>query len=298
MHRVRSAILIAVLFAISSFPAMAESSGRAITCNSVVDRNQLPSQFTVIDQDCQQVNLGPLAPGTVVEFNISADNAFDFLVFSGNGLAGYANEQNYRTPIYWEEDTVFENMTGDALWHWTVPTDQSESNWYVILDNMVHPGDQGSGAQGGSMVMIDFDLTLPESDYWTLHDGLVRMGVNAHTLLIDPALTLDEGTEIHIHALPLSGNPDIFILTENQQLGYLGGNAPSSTLAELLQITSDASMTYTVDSTHAGIPLYIYADNEQGQTGGGDGPTKPIYTVIIKLKPILKVVIDTQTTCH
>ncbi|MEE3082503.1 MAG: PKD domain-containing protein [Candidatus Thermoplasmatota archaeon] len=294
MHRARSAILIAVLFAISSLPVMAESSGRAISCN-LVDKNQLPTQFTVLDQECQQVSLGPLAPGTVVEFNISADHAFDFLVFSGNGLAGYANEQNYRSPVYWEEDTVFENMTGDALWHWTVPADQSESNWYVVLDNLIHPGDEGSGAQGGSMVMIDFDVTFPASDYWTLHDGLVRMGVNDHTLLINPALTLDEGTEIHIHALPLSGDPDIFILTEDQQLGYLGGNAPSSTLAELLQITSDASMTYTVDSTHAGIPLYIYADNEQGPTGGGDGQTEAIFTVIITLNPILQGVITADT---
>ncbi len=295
MQRARSAILIAMLLAISSLPVIAESGGRAVTCFTV-NKDQLPSQFMVADQDCQQVELGPLVPGTVVEFNLSTANLFDFLVFSGNGLSGYSNEQPYRSSLYWEGETVFENMTGDALWHWTVPIDQPESNWYVILDNMIHPGDEGSGAQGGSMLIIDFDVSFPVSNDWTLHDGLVRMGVNDHTLIIDPSLTLDEGTEIQIQALPLSGDPDIFVLTGDQRQGYLGGNAPASTLSELLQITSDSSMTYTVDSAHAGTPLYIYADNEQGPVGGGDGQNEAIFTVIITLVPILQGVISTDTS--
>ena len=77
MHRARSAILFAALLVISSMPVMAADGGRAVACNSAMI-GDLPSQFMVLDQECQQVSLGSLAPGTVVEFNLSADNQFDF----------------------------------------------------------------------------------------------------------------------------------------------------------------------------------------------------------------------------
>ena len=166
-----------------------------------------------------QIALGQLQPGTIVEFDVDADVNFDFLVFRSTGLPAYQNDQSYRSATYWAEDTVFEDMVGTARWHWTVPTDEGAKNWFVILDNLDHLGDDNQGAQGGSTLQLSFDVTFPTTSYWNIHDSLVQLGVNSHTKLVDENLMiLDEGTQVTIRAIPLQGNPDLFILTENQRL--------------------------------------------------------------------------------
>ena len=69
---------------------------------------------------------------------------------------------------------MFEDMVGSARWHWTVPTDESAQNWYVVLDNLNHPQDDDQGAQGGSMLQVSLDISFPTQSYWTIHDGLVN----------------------------------------------------------------------------------------------------------------------------
>ncbi|MCS5534247.1 MAG: PKD domain-containing protein, partial [Candidatus Poseidoniales archaeon] len=242
-----------------------------------------------------------MAPGTIVEFDVTGDVNFDFLVFRNAALQVYANDQSYRSETYWAEDTVFEDMVGSALWHWTVPTEESAKNWYVVLDNLDHLGDDDQGAQGGSLLQISLDISFPSQSFWTIHDGLVNLGLNSHTKLVDEnALILDEGTQVSISAIPMAGDPDIFILTENQRLSYLDGNPPEFRItgADLLQVTTEDSVVWAVDSTYANQPLYLYADNEDGPTGGGDGQTAASFTVIITLLPVLDATItsDAATT--
>lgn len=294
MHRVRAPLLLVGLLLLSSMPMVAATEARAVSCGST-DLGLLPGNFNVVDQACEQIALGSLAPGTVVEFNLSADTTFDLLVFRANALPVYANEQSYRSDVYWASETVFEDLSGAARWHWTVPTDESETNWFVVLDNMAHAGDEGEGAQGGGPVSIDLDITFPQASPWTLFDGLVRLGVNSHSLLTTPAdLTLDEGSQIAISAIPMTGDPDVFILTEAQRLSYLDGNSPEFRVpgGDLLAINSERGTSLTIDSSHAGQPLHLYADNEQGPSGGGDGQADAVFTVIVSLLPILDPTID------
>ena len=293
MPRARSTLVIALLLVISSIPLAMGSEGRAVSCGTT-DLSALPGQFTVNDQACEQVALGIQTPGTVIEFELDANANFDFLVFKANSLPVYSNEQSYRSSSIWAEETVFENLVGTAVWHWTVPTDQSATNWFVVIDNMAHVGDDGQGAQGGSALIIDLEITFPPTSMWTLHDGLIDLGVNDHALLLDSALlTLDEGTALNIRGIPMHGDPDIFLLTESQRESYLDGNSPEFRVsgADLLQLTSDTTVTYTVDSTHANQPLYLYADNEQGPNGGGDGQTAATFTVVVTILPILDATI-------
>ena len=190
-------------------------------------------------------------------------------------------------------------MVGSARWHWTVPTDEGAKNWFVILDNLDHLGDDNQGAQGGSSLQVTFDVTYPSTSYWNLHDSLVQLGINSHTKLIDEnLLVLDEGTQVSIRAIPLVGNPDLFILTENQRLSYLDGTAPEFRVpgADLLQITTEGSVTWTVGADYSNQPLWLYADNEQGPSGGGDGSGEAIFTVIIELLPLLNAVSYTHLT--
>ena len=293
MRHARAAFCLVTLLVMSTLPLVSASEGRATVCASP-SSNTLPDPIIIPDQECYQIALGELTPGTIVEFDVTGDTDFDFLVFRNAALQVYANDQSYRSATYWAEDTVFEDMVGSGRWHWTVPADESQQNWYVVLDNLAHPGDDGEGAQGGSALQVSFDSQNIVPSYWTIHDSLVNLGVNSHTKLIDENdLILDEGTQVAISAIPMSGNPDIFILTENQRLSYLDGNSPEFRItgADLLQVTTDSSVVWTVDSTYANQPLYLYADNEDGPTGGGDGQTTASFTVIITLLPLLDATI-------
>ncbi|MBJ03434.1 MAG: hypothetical protein CMB65_01880 [Euryarchaeota archaeon] len=297
MRHLRLVLLLVTLLLTSTLPLSTASEGRATTCDSV-DLNAIPDPIIVDDQSCVKIALGELQPGTIVEFDVDADVNFDFLVFRNTGLPAYQNDQSYRSPTYWAEDSVFEDMVGMARWHWTVPTDEGAKNWFVILDNLDHLGDDGEGAQGGSSLQVTFDVSFPATSYWSLHDSLVQLGVNSHTKLIDEnLLVLDEGTQVSIRGIPLAGNPDLFILTENQRLNYLDGSAPEFRVpgADLLQITSEGSITWTVDATHANQPLWLYADNEMGPSGGGDGSVEAIFTVIIELLPVLDATITSTS---
>ena len=293
MRHVRVVFLLVTLLVMSTLPLGAASEGRSTVCGTI-DMGSMPDPIMIPDQSCEQISLGILAPGTIVEFDVTGDVNFDFLVFRNAALQVYANDQAYRSPTYWAEETVFEDMVGSARWHWTVPTDESAKNWYVVLDNLNHSQDDDQGAQGGSMLQVSLDISFPSQSYWTIHDGLVNLGVNSHTKLVDEnALILDEGTQLSISAIPMSGDPDIFLLTENQRLSYLDGNPPEFRItgADLLQVTTEDSVVWTVDSTYANQPLYLYADNEAGPTGGGDGSTEASFTVIITLMPILDATI-------
>ena len=111
-------LLLSMLTATAS--TLADTSARATAC-AETDVDELPGLFNVLDQGCHQIDLGFLTPGQIVDFDISADDSFDFLVFNSNALTVYTNDQSYRDDAYWEEDTVFESLSGNARWHWAVP---------------------------------------------------------------------------------------------------------------------------------------------------------------------------------
>ena len=296
MRHARVVFILVTLLVTSSLPVTASSEGRSTVCGNI-DMATMPDPIIIADQDCKKISLGILAPGTIVEFDVSSDANFDFLVFRNAALQAYSNDQSYRSSVYWAEDTVFEDMNGSARWHWTVPLDEDEKNWYVVLDNLDHPGDDDQGAQGGSTLQVSLDISFPTQSYWTMHDALVNLDTNSHTKLIDENLMiLDEGTQVSISAIPLTGNPDLFILTENQRTSYLDGNPPEFrvTGADLLQVTSEDSVVWTVDATHANQPLYLYADNELGPNGGGDGSAEARFTVIVTILPILSPIISSD----
>jgi hypothetical protein len=204
MRQARVVLILTILLVTSALPLGAASEGRATVCGTT-DMGAMPDPILISDQECEKIALGILAPGTIVEFDVTGDVNFDFLVFRNAALQVYANDQSYRSATYWAEDTVFEDMVGSARWHWTVPADENAKNWYVVLDNLAHLGDDGQGAQGGSSLQVSLDISFPSQSHWTIHDALVDLGINSHSKLVDEnSLILDEGTQISISALPLS----------------------------------------------------------------------------------------------
>lgn len=297
MPRAARASALAVVLLLSMLTAsaitVADTSARATAC-AETDVDELPGLFNVLDQGCHQIDLGYLTPGQIVEFDISADDSFDFLVFNSNALTVYTNDQSYRDNAYWEEDTVFESLSGNARWHWAVP-ETSEMRWYVILDNLDHPGDDDQGDLGGLTVAIDVNISFPSQGIWAVHDNLVRLGINDHQQLLGPSvLTLDGGTQVSIEAIALQGEPDLFILTAAQRDTYLAGNGAQFRVsgADLFSITADGSVAWTVPSEHSGEGVYLFADNEDGPTGGGDGDSDAAVTVMVTLLPVISATID------
>mgnify|MGYP002853574458 CR=1 FL=1 len=266
------------------------AAGRVLSCQ-MVNISTLPPTVTMSNQTCMSINLGELTPGTLVAFDIDIYPApIDLLVFRGGSLPAYLNEQSYRIPGFWEQNTSLESLSGNGTqWHWQVPSDTSQTIWYVVLDHMAHAGDNGNGAQGGADTDVTLSITFPSAPYWTMHDSLQSLAPDSKRQLLGPeTLTLDEGTEVSISALPLRGNPDVFIMTEQQRNNYLMNAGGNFWIAgtELLSITSPVARPWMVTSEYAGKPLYMFIDNKAGPFGGGDGSTEARATVIVELSPV------------
>ena len=258
--------------------------------------SSLPPMVSLADQTCLQVSIGTLAPGSLVSIEASiTGNSPDLLFFAANSVGTYLNGQSYRAPSIWEADASVESLSGDAEWHWEVPTDRSETAWFLILDNLAHSGDQGNGGQGGGDSNITISVTFPTMSYWTLIDSLQVLAPGSHVALLGPSeLTLDVGTQVSVTALPLSGVGDLFILTESQKDTYLlgGGGAFWVPGTQMLSISTATSQPWIVPSDLAGEPLYLFLDNEAGPTGGGDGSSALRITVSVILLPVLNPVIS------
>ncbi len=259
--------------------------------------SSLPPMVNLADQTCLQVSLGTLAPGSLVSIQASVTgNSPDLLIFAANSVGTYLNGQSYRTSSIWEADASVESLSGDAEWHWEVPSiPSSPTAWFLILDNLAHSGDQGNGGQGGGDSNITISVTFPTMSYWTLIDSLQVLAPGSHVALLGPSeLTLDVGTQVSVTALPLSGVGDLFILTEAQKDTYLlgGGGAFWVPGTQMLSISTPTSQPWIVPSDLAGEPLYLFLDNEAGPTGGGDGSSALRITVSVTLLPVLNPAIS------
>ena len=248
------------------------------------------------NQSCLQISLGSLTPGSIVSIDIDINGtSIDILTFAANSIDAYLNNQAYRSSTFWESDASLESMIGQNEWHWQVPTDRSETTWYLILDNLAHAGDGGEGAQGGADANITLSITFPTMSYWSLTDSLHVLTPGSHIALLTPEeLTLDEGTQVSITAIPLAGSGDLFILTEGQRDTYLMGGGGSFWVpgTQMFAISSPTTNPWIVTSDMAGESLYLFLDNEAGPTGGGDGSTELRITVSVTIIPVLDPVIS------
>ncbi len=264
------------------------------------DVSSLQPALVLGNQSCLQISLGSLTPGSIVSIDIDiSGTSIDILTFAANSIDAYLNNQAYRSSTFWESDASLESMIGQNEWHWQVPTDRSETTWYLILDNLAHPGDGGEGAQGGADANITVSITFPTMSYWSLTDSLHVLSPGSHVALLTPSeLTLDEGTLVSITAIPLAGSGDLFLVTENNRDTYLmgGGGVYWVPGTEMLSISSPTNNTWIVTSDMAGESLYLFLDNEAGPDGGGDGSTELRITVSVTITPVLNPVISSADT--
>ena len=291
-----SVVLMVLLLLTSSAPAIDAAGKGVISCAPAV-LGDLPSSWDIDDGTCVRIDLGVLSPGDTLSFDVSADTNVDILLFSASSISVYQNEQNYRLDSVWHSDSVFESFQGDGTWHWTAPDDRGDTRWYLVLDNMAHPQDQGEGAQGGSLATVVLDVQEIDSPVFGIVDTIVRLDSGEHSVLAGP-LVLDEGTQVNIFVTTMQGAPDIFLVTGTQMEFYEQGttaNGMDDNNADMLLVLEERSISWSVNSDYAGKELYLIVDNRPGPPSGGAGTGFVATTVVMDMIPILQPTITNSS---
>ena len=291
MRRASATLLIALLLVSSAPLAQANSKG-VISCINA-DLSMMPANWDADDQSCVRVNLGELDPGEILSFDLTTDSNIDILMFSVNSISVYQNEQAYRSDAIWERNSVFEDYNGTGSWHWTVPDDREMTRWYLVLDNLAHPQDDGGGAQGGSIASISLASGMVTPGPFTLADTIVRLDPGEHAVLHGP-FVVDAGTQVRMEANTMEGAPDVFLMTYSQMTLYEQGGTAAGRVAgtDMLLLTQERDMVWMATETYEGEDLYLMVDNRAGPAGGGAGTEGIAVTVTLSLTPVLEPVIS------
>ena len=280
----------------SAGSAGAISPRGVITCeNSDIDN--LPDNWTIMDQECIRIDLGVHNPGTNLYFDIYAGQEVDILMFPSNAVSVYQNEQSYRSESVWVADSVFESFTGSGEWHWETPMDRGSTRWYLVIDNLAHPQDSGEGDQGGLPVKVELDAGVIIPEQFTLADSIHRVEPSDYSIAHGP-FSVDEGTFVEIHARTMAGEPDIFVMTESAFSFYSPSSDWSSSLrilsADMLLVNSERYLPWEASDTD-GEDLFIVVDNRPGPGGGGAGTSHAAVTVTVTLTPVLSPTISSES---
>ena len=292
-----SVALMVLLLLTSSAPAIDAASKGVISCTPA-DLEMIPASWDIDDGACVRVDLGVLSAGDTLSFDVTADSQVDILLFAAGSISVYQNEQNYRLDSVWHADSVFESFQGDGTWHWTAPDDRGDTRWYLVLDNMVHPQDQGNGAQGGSLATVVLDIQEVDTPVFGIVDTIVRLDSGGHSVLAGP-LVLDQGTQVNLFVTTMQGAPDIFLMTDVQLEFYEQGttaNGMDDNNSDMLRVLEERSLSWSVSSDYTGQDLYLVVDNRPGPPSGGAGTGFVATTVVMDLIPILEPTITNASS--
>ena len=268
-------------------PAASAVSGRAAPNCSTMDIGDINSQIAVDAGTCLIIDLGTRSSSQVLEFDLDiVDDAVDALLFDTNGLEPYELGQSYHSSFV--SEASFESALGSYDFDWRPPSSLSDKNWYLVIDNTAHDGDQGMGDQGGMRARFTIDITIAQDGQWTpLHDLFLFQVEQQQTLLDGGDLTLDEGTSITIRTDVISGSGDLYLQSDNQIGGdlFLSGT-------KMDDISGTSSLSWSVPSF-----LDVQALNLVVDTRGQSSPLH--FTIEVELDPPLNPIIsdnDNATT--
>jgi len=279
----RTAIVLSTLLILGvAIPSVNATQSREVDCISS------SSSWALLDQECMSFSLGIIVPGETHLIQFQTDNEVDVLIFSQAGYSVYSNDQSYRTSNVWDEAGSLESINGSAEWRWTAPSDKSQTNWYLIIDNLDHLQDDDEGANGGYSAAGSITIEPATIRSWTLHDMLWSLDSDEGLSAAGP-FSFREGTQVLIEALEIDGAPDVFFMTEQQKDLYLQDNSNDFRISDtdLLSITSSSSRSWLVPEVHSNQPLYLMVDNTASPTGGGSGTIPARLGVVLSILPIL-----------
>ena len=193
----RSFVLVLLLLSAACVPMAASATeGRDSPGCLTETIGNLGSTIDIDPGVCIIVDLGTLVPGDVFEIElIILDDALDVLFFNQNTIQPYELGQSYRSIM--EQPASTESALGGYEFHWAVPPSIQSKNWYMVLDNLAHDGDDDNGDQGGVRSKVSATVTPLEQAYWTPYHDLVAVGQDDFSILLSgDDLRLDAGTTV------------------------------------------------------------------------------------------------------
>ena len=291
----RSSLFVALLLGMMLIPASSFATEGRAEVNCLDDTPASFSSSQVIGNGaCIKVNLGVLTPGDVYDLSmIVSEGAMDILIFDQNSIQPYELGQSYRNSFEPVPSTEFaENRS--YQFHWQVPASITAKSWYIVFDNLAHPGDQGMGDQGGVDSRASLTVSPITESYWTPFHNLITMeNDSSQTLLSGDDLRLDAGTSVVVSAWSLEGNGDVYLQTRGMNNLYTSGGVGSLfiTGASLQSVEGSASFSWIVPNELDGEELIVVADNTDTPVGGGDGISAVRMTVRVELAPQLNPII-------
>lgn len=291
MRRVLGALLV-LLMLCASMPHASAAEGRAVPSCASAELSAVTGAVAVDGGSCLDINLGEHAPGTVLAFDVLVvDDAVDLLVFDDAGKAPYELGQSYRNAVTTPVST--ESAIGAQVFHWKVPASINAKTWSLVVDNLAHDGDQGQGDQGGARAQISVQVSvLNDGALTVVHDLFAALENTSMWLTQDEGLSLDAGTSVQIEAWGLDGAGDLAFLTDAQRSAWEGGaqHAPAAGTA-LLDVASTSSLTWTVPTSLAGVPMHLLLDAGDAISDGA-APADLRITVRLTLDPPMAPVIE------
>ena len=297
----RSSLFVALLLCMMLLPVSSlAAEGRAEGPECADDSPAGFSSSTVIgDGDCIKVSLGVLTPGDVFDLSIivsgqgeNGEGELDVLIFNQNSIVPYDSGQSYRT--FFEQVPSTEFASGSYQFHWQVPASINAKTWYIVFDNVAHPGDQGMGDQGGIDCRASLTVSAINESYWTPFHNLIALeNDSSQTLLSGDDLRLDAGTSVVVSAWSMQGNGDVYLQTRSMNNLYTSGGVGSLfiTGASLQSVQDSASFSWIVPNELDGEELIVIADNTDTPVGGADGTSAVRMTVRVELAPQLNPII-------
>ena len=286
----RSFVLVLLLLSAACVPMAASATeGRDSPGCLTETIGNLGSTIDIDPGVCIIVDLGTLVPGDVFEIElIILDDALDVLFFNQNTIQPYELGQSYRSIM--EQPASTESALGGYEFHWAVPPSIQSKNWYMVLDNLAHDGDDDNGDQGGVRSKVSATVTPLEQAYWTPYHDLVAVGQDDFSILLSgDDLRLDAGTTVVVSGWDLDFIGDVYLQTrlmhQRYELGavgvqYIDGGA-------LQGVDVPKSVTWMVPSDLDGEELLLVVDNTDVPLGGGNGTQDLRMTVRIELAPPL-----------
>ena len=158
----------------------------------------------------------------------------------------------------------------------------------MIVDNLAHPQDSGSGDQGGSVASVTLNVAKIAPEPFTLVDTIVRLESGESSVLYGP-FSMDEGTQGSNRGEYHGGGsrciPDESGSSRSIHFWRHRGTRIQGT--DMLLIASSRDIVWTVPSSLDGTDLYLVVDNRPGPSGGGAGTLPIATTVVLTLTPIM-----------
>ncbi len=255
--------------------------------------------FTINDGECTVLKLEGITGNEILDINIVANDAYaiDSLMMDSGVYYSYWNEQPYHiNPLSGsyliERGPSIENLTGSIEYTWSVP---SNEDFFLVLDNMRHPADEGRGAGGGNSIDVSVAITLDEENWlWKPYDSIIQLDSETNQIFNDQPIYFDEGDAVTIRSTPTFGNSDIYLMTDEQYNLYSTGSPGTWHIADasMVSVSNTNQIDWTVSSEYAGIPLHIVVDNQATPAGGGSGTNAMATTIAVLVNPALSPLIE------